>query len=123
MKLIGICLISEDVQRLVGFYTRVLDIEFIGNDIHAEARIEGSSFAIYARAAANEDMHFGLGNVHGTGNVTLMFQVHDVDAEYERVCPYVQTFITKPQTYPWGARAVHFFDPDGNIVDFFCPSN
>lgn len=121
MRFAGICLITEDVPRLVDFYQRVLGITFDGDAIHAQALIDGAGFAIYARSAANQDMRFGLGPVHGTGNVTLMFQVDDVDAAYARLLPFVTSFITRPNTYQWGARAVHFFDPDGNIVDFFCP--
>jgi len=117
----GICLITENVPRLVEFYRNILDTSFSGNDLHSESKVGGAYFAIYSRAASNEQMQFGLGSVHGTGNVTLMFKVDDVDLEYERIRPLLSDTIAEPKTYPWGARAFHFFDPDGNIVDFVCP--
>lgn len=121
MTFMGICLMTEDVPRLVEFYTNILGTTFLGDETHSEAQIQGARLAIYSRTASNQQMKFGLGAVLGTGNVTLMFQVDDVDAAYARVRPSIFRLITEPTTYPWGARAFHFFDPDGNIVDFVCP--
>lgn len=121
MTFMGICLMTEDVPRLVEFYTNILGTTFSGDEVHSEAQMDGAHLAIYSRTASNEQMKFGLSAVYGTGNVTLMFKVDDVDAAYARVRPLVSRFITEPTTYPWGARAFHFFDPDGNIVDFVRP--
>jgi len=121
MTFMGICLITENVPRLVEFYKNVLRTTFSGDDVHSECHIDGANFSIYSRNASNEQMKFGLGPVQGTGNVTLMFKVNNVDAEYSRVRSHISNSITEPTTYPWGARAFHFFDPDGNIVDFVCP--
>lgn len=118
MTFMGICLITENVPKLVDFYKNILGTTFSGDVQHSESQIEGAQFAIYSRTASNEQMKFGLGPVYGTGNVTLMFRVKDVDAEYARVREFISSPITEPTTYPWGARAFHFYDPDGNIVDF-----
>jgi catechol 2,3-dioxygenase-like lactoylglutathione lyase family enzyme len=48
-----------------------------------------------------------------------MFEVEDVDAEYERLKALDVEFVMLPTTHPWGARSFWFRDPDGNIVDFF----
>jgi len=117
----GICLITEDVPRLVAFYETVLQTVFSGDDLHSESRVEGAYFAIYSRSASNEQMQFGLGPVQGRGTVALMFTVEDVDLEYARIRSLLANTLTEPKTYPWGARAFHFFDPDGNLVDFVCP--
>jgi len=123
MKLSGICLITDDVQRLVAFYTRVLRATSTGNEVHSEVEVQGSSFAIYSREAAVRDMKFSFPEKVGCGDTVLMFSVDDVDIEYERLKSQNVRFLTVPTTYPWGNRAVHFWDPDGNIVDFYTPPN
>lgn len=123
MNLFGICLITQDVTRLSSFYQKVLQAEAEGSDIHVNIHTEGCSLAIYDREAAERDMGFDFREYWGTGGTTLMFRVPDVDAEYERLKAVVPSFMTTPTTYPWGAQAFHFRDPDGNIVDFVTPSN
>jgi predicted enzyme related to lactoylglutathione lyase len=53
--------------------------------------------------------------------VILEFLVHDVDAEYERLKPFVDEWVKEPTTMPWGNRAVLFRDPDGNLINLFQP--
>ena len=48
-----------------------------------------------------------------------MFEMEDVDAEYERLKALDVEFVMLPTTHPWGARSFWFRDPDGNVVDFF----
>mgnify|MGYP001179618604 CR=1 FL=1 len=123
MNLFGICLITEDVNRLSSFYQAVLQTEAEGSDVHVTLQTESCGLAIYDRGAAERDMGFDFRDHWGTGGTTLMFRVADVDAEFERLQPIVPSFMTTPTTYPWGARAFHFRDPDGNIVDFVTPPN
>ena len=119
--LFGICLITEDVRRLVSFYEAVLGVKGEGDDIHMELHTDGCGMAIYAREAAERDMGFDFSAHWGTGGTTLMFRVDDADREFERLQSIVPAFMTTPTTYPWGARAFHFRDPDGNIIDFVTP--
>jgi uncharacterized glyoxalase superfamily protein PhnB len=62
-----------------------------------------------------------IGCLHGAGagNITLGFEVQDVDAEYDRLRALAVEVVKPPASYPWGSRSVWFRDPDGNIVDFF----
>jgi hypothetical protein len=50
----------------------------------------------------------------------LMFEVDDVDYEYERLQKLnIVNFISVPTTHPWGCRAMSFKDSDNNKVDFY----
>jgi uncharacterized glyoxalase superfamily protein PhnB len=49
----------------------------------------------------------------------LDFEVSNVDAEYERLQESVSDWVMPPTMQPWGARAILFRDPDGNIVHMF----
>lgn len=116
----GICLITEDVQKLAEFYQKVLQTKTDINNIHVEIIVEGGGITIYSKSVAENDMGFNFNNYHGTGLVKFSFFVENVDAEYERLKSLNMNieFVAVPTTYPWGARSMHFRDLDGNIICF-----
>jgi len=122
MKLIhGICLITENVRRLANFYEEVLQVKVDDiNDTHVVITVGDGAITIYSKAAAINDMDFNFDKYCGTGLCKFSFNVEDVDAEYERLklLNIEIDFVAKPTTYPWGSRAMHFRDPDGNIICF-----
>ncbi len=123
MKFIsGICLITVDVEKLAKFYLKVLQTETETelNNIHVVITAEGGGITIYSKSAAERDMGFNFTRYHGTGMTKFSFLVEDVDAEYERLksLNLNMEFVAVPTTYPWGARSMHFRDPDGNLVCF-----
>ena len=54
-------------------------------------------------------------------SVIIEFLVDDVDTVHERLAGFVEDFVNKPTTMPWGNRSLLFRDPDGNLVNFFTP--
>ena len=121
MVCMGFGLITGNVRRLAAFYTEVLRCPAKGDDIHTEIKCEGLSFVLYDKAAAIADMAFSFADSMGYGHTAISFRVEDVDAEYARLRQLGVALMTRPHTYPWGARSVHFRDPDGNIVTFVTP--
>ncbi|OKP83684.1 hypothetical protein A3842_00280 [Paenibacillus sp. P3E] len=113
-----VCLITEDVTTLTRFYEVVLHEKAVGDHIHSVIHTKGPGLAIYSKQAAESDMKFDFSRYWGSGNITLSFNVDDIDIEYERLKEFDVEFVTVPTTYPWGARSVHFRDPDGNIICF-----
>jgi uncharacterized glyoxalase superfamily protein PhnB len=118
MKFVGICLITNDVPVLAGFYTEVLGVKAEGDDVHAVLSTDGASIAIFSTEAM-EGMAPRSMQGAGCGSFITMFEAEDVDAEYERLKALNVEFVMLPTTHPWGARSFWFRDPDGNIVDFF----
>lgn len=121
MDCIGFGLITEDVRRLRDFYALVLGCPAQGDDIHTEIQCGGTPFVLYDKAASIRDMGFAYDDTMGHGHTTISFRAQDVDAEYARLQRMGIIFMTAPHTYPWGARSVHFRDPDGNIVTLVTP--
>lgn len=121
MDFIGISLVTDDVPALTEFYSRVTGLKFVGDAVHAEARLGGVSFSIYSRAASGDQLGWDLPAGTLGGTVTLMFRVDDVDAEYLRLKAFVPRLLNEPETRPWGARSFQFLDPDGNIVGLVTP--
>ncbi|MBW4840742.1 MAG: VOC family protein [Paenibacillaceae bacterium] len=118
MKFVDVAILTEQVVAMTRFYETVLQATAVGDEIHVEVKTEGTGLAIYSRRAAETDMGFDFSTYWGSGNFTLGFNVEDVDAEYERLKALDVEFVAPPTTYPWGARSMHFRDPDGNIVCF-----
>jgi catechol 2,3-dioxygenase-like lactoylglutathione lyase family enzyme len=117
--LINTCLITNDVERLSAFYTKVLktEPEKTGRG-YVEFRTGAGVLAIFS-AEAQEKYIPGSAKPGENHSAILEFKVGDVDQEYARLQEFVQTWVKGPTNQPWGTRSIYFRDPDGNLVDFF----
>ncbi len=119
--LINTCLITDDVPRLVGFYSAVLRIPpKTSGANYAEFRTGAGVVAIFA-ASAQEKYLPGSADAGKNRSAILEFQVEDVDAEYARLKDIVKVWVKPPTNQPWGTRSFYFRDPDGNLIDFWAP--
>lgn len=112
MKLCGVCILTNDVPKLVRFYEAVFCAKVLGDAVH-------SSFDEMQLAIWNP------GNVEVSlqKNMELMYIVEDANREYERLHALDTDieFVSAPADMPWGVRAFVFKDPDGNKVNFLSP--
>ena len=114
----GFCLLTTNVIRLRDFYRDVLEAEVEGGSAHSGVHLDAFSFALFDPTKSDGFKELG-DNANGNGSVILEFEVEDVDAEYKRLSENTNVrFLKPPQTNPWGRRAMHFLDPDGNVVNF-----
>ena len=118
MRFNGICIVSEDIQRLREFYTDVLQAESEGDSGFVLFSVEGAMLSLFS-AKGMEEMAPDSTRDAGCGSYTIEFQVEDVDQEYERLTEMKVPIVKPPTTQPWGRRSVWFSDPDGNIVNFY----
>ena len=121
MEFVSIRVITEDVQRLAGFYEQATGLPVtVANENFAELRTAGGTLAI---GSARTVPVFGPGAARAADNhsVIIEFLVDDVDAVYEKLTGFVSDFVNQPTTMPWGNRSLLFRDPDGNLVNFFTP--
>lgn len=110
MVLGEVCLCTNDVLTLAGFYRKLFGQEQNNQDeIHQTIIDEGVAITIY-----NDGTHKNNQNQ----NICLAFTVDDVDKEYERLNALGVMVIEPPTTRPWGARNMHCVDPDGNHIYF-----
>jgi catechol 2,3-dioxygenase-like lactoylglutathione lyase family enzyme len=116
-----VCLITDNVSRLVAFYQPILALkaEWSGKD-YAEFRTGAGVLAIFS-AAAQQQYIPGSAQAAKNRSTILEFSVADVDQEYARLQSLVKTWVKPPTTQPWGTRSIYFRDPDGNLVDFYAP--
>jgi predicted enzyme related to lactoylglutathione lyase len=118
---LSIRVITDDVERLAGFYEKVtgLTATRLGPDFaelstgHATLAIGSTrSVPLFAPGAARPaDNH----------SVIIEFRVEDVDLVHRNLRGVVAEFVNEPTTMPWGNRSLLLRDPDGNLVNFFTP--
>ncbi|MFC9473392.1 VOC family protein [Nocardia sp. NPDC056952] len=121
MNLVSIRLITDDIERLVGFYQRVTGVEarWATQDF-AEIVTPAGTLAI---GSVRTVALFGAGSARPADNHTAIieFMVRDVDADYRRLRDSVEDFVNEPTTMPWGNRSLLLRDPDGNLINLFTP--
>lgn len=114
-------IITDDVQGLVAFYTRITGLEAHWlHELFAEIATPSGTLAI-ASSATVPLLGPGAAEPRANRSVTLDFLVDDVDALYLDLRETVDVFVNEPTTMPWGNRSLLFRDPDGNLVNFFTP--
>lgn len=121
MNFASVRIITDDVDRLVDFYEKITGVSAERPaPVFAELVMPSCTLAI---GHSQTVQLFGAGSAVAANNRTVIieFHVHDVDAEYERLKPFVDEWVKEPTTMPWGNRAVLFRDPDGNLVNLFTP--
>jgi predicted enzyme related to lactoylglutathione lyase len=118
MNFVSIRVITDDVERLAGFYAQVTGVTpRWGNDEFAEIVSPAGTLAIAStrtialrRAAHAADNH----------SVIIEFRWMTWTAS-TRSCARSVDFVNEPTTLPWGNRSLLLRDPDGNLINFFTP--
>lgn len=116
--------VTDDVVALARFYSRLVGVDTTLNAYYVEVRAGGASVAFsksrfteFTCPSANSEVRAPV-----SGEVILDFKVEDLDAEFIRIDQVGVEWVMKPTTQPWGARAMTFRDPQGNLVNVFSPS-
>ena len=118
MRFTGICIITQNVDRLCAFYREILKLEPEEGNIFEIIPTEGADLSIFS-SERTEKMAPGCLKGAGYGSYTIEFEVEDVDREFERLKALKVEIVKPPTTQSWGRRSVWFRDPDGNIVNFY----
>jgi predicted enzyme related to lactoylglutathione lyase len=121
MNLRSLRIITQDINRLVGFYEKVtgLTAKWYTEDF---AEI-GTTSCTLAIGSTKTLALFGVKIAEPAANksVIIEFLVDDVDNSYELVKNTTEDILQQPVTMPWGNRSILFRDPDGNLINFFAP--
>jgi predicted enzyme related to lactoylglutathione lyase len=121
MDFASVRVITDDLDRLVGFYEQVTGVTATRPaPVFAELAVGSCTLAI---GHSDTTRLFGEDAARAAANrsVIIEFRVDDVDGEHERLAEVVDTWVQHPTTMPWGNRSILFRDPDGNLVNLFTP--
>lgn len=116
-------IITDDVDRLVGFYERLTGRDTMrAHPLFAEVRTPRGTLAI---ASSKTVPLLGEDAAEAGANRSVIFDllVDDVDEVYSKLQEWVGTFVNKPTDMPWGNRSLLLRDPDGNLVNVFTPQS
>lgn len=117
MIMSGICLITENVQELAYFYSKLLDkiVEGDGNYSYIKMQNNHISFCSVdiEKSVAPE---YSLPQKGGRSIIEL--NVEEIDILFNRVSELNFRIIKPIKTEPWGIRSFWVEDPDGNITSF-----
>ena len=121
MNLVSVRLITDDVDRLVGFYARLSGVEpERPTPDFAELRTPNGTLAV---GSTRTVALFGPGSAEPAANRSAIVEllVDDVDAVHHAVEDWVEV-VQAPTTMPWGNRSLLLRDPDGTLVNVFAPA-
>jgi catechol 2,3-dioxygenase-like lactoylglutathione lyase family enzyme len=105
-----VLLAPTDFERSVHWYGETLGLR-VYREFGADGRTTGVVFFLGGGFLELS----GSGSSAGEGGTlaTLWLQVHDVDAEHDRLEARGVSILRVPQTMPWGLREMWIEDPDG----------
>lgn len=125
MDFVSVRIITDDVERLVGFYEKATAVQAAwANEDFAELNLPRATLAIGSTRTVGL---FAPGSARPAENrsVIVEFLVEDVDGVYRSLTDSgtvgAADLVTEPTTMPWGNRSLLVRDPDGNLVNFFTP--
>jgi predicted enzyme related to lactoylglutathione lyase len=111
VKFASVRIITNDLDRLVGFYEQITGVsaERLA-PVFAEIVMRGATLAI---GHSDTVPLFGEGSAHAADNHTVIieFQVDDVEAEFARLRDFVEDWVQEPTTLPWGIARSSFETP------------
>ena len=118
MQFASVRLVTHDVDRLIGFYSALLQAEATRpSPDFAEFRWGSVAVAISSEGLI-ERFNAGAAIAASNRSAIIEFQVDDVDAVHARLPAGVEV-VMKPAAMPWGNRSMPLRDPDGNVVNVF----
>src|SRR5215470_705850 len=119
MRLVQARLVTDDVEGLAAFYSRLVAAEVPLNEYYVEIQAGLATIGFSKRRFTEYAEDDATRQDSQPGTLVLDFEVTDVDAEYERVAALGVEWVMTPTTQPWGNRSMVFKDPDGNLVNVF----
>ena len=118
-------LLVSDLKATFEFYRDVMEFEVkVENleDGYVEFQVGDMKLSLFRR----QEMAQMIDNIHKPphaecqDNVALIFTVHDVEQEYEKLIHQGVKFTTAPMNNPYyGIKTAYLRDPDGSLIGLF----
>ncbi len=121
--LTDICILVEDIERTIAFYTDKLDLTLRRRaEGFADFEMPGVTLAAWEIGHINE--HAGVPNLPERAGHKACVAVElpgpgEVDRLYVELNAKGVAFERPPANYIWNARCAYFYDPDGTVWELY----
>jgi predicted enzyme related to lactoylglutathione lyase len=118
-------LLVSDLEAVFEFYRDVMEFPVIADSLedgYAEFKAGEMKLSLFRRQEMAEMISNTEKPSHAEcqDNVVLVFTVHDVTAEYEKLIHKGVKFVTSPMSNPYYAiKTAYLRDPDGTLIGLF----
>ena len=123
-KITDVCLLVDDIERTVEFYTHKLGFTLRRRaEGFADFHTDGVTLAAWELDHIHE--HTGVSNTrspkeaHKACVAVELDEPADVEAIYTELNQRGVPFYGPPQDYVWNARCAYFTDPDGTLWELY----
>ena len=120
MELVQSRIVTDDVEGLAAFYSRLVGTPVALNEYYVEVPAGAASVGL--SKCRFTEYRADRPDQPQRQETVLDFLVSDVDAEYERIAALGVDWVMPPTTQPWGSRSMIFRDPEGNLINVFSRS-
>lgn len=122
-KITDICLLVEDIERTVDFYTNRLDLTLRRRaEGFADFEMEGVTLAAWEIGHISH--HAGVPDHKGrhAHKACIALELEspaELDRMYAELVAKGISFQAPPENFMWNARCVYFYDPDGTVWELY----
>jgi catechol 2,3-dioxygenase-like lactoylglutathione lyase family enzyme len=123
-KITDICILVEDIQRTVAFYTDTLDLT-LRRRAEGFADFEMPGVILAAWEIGHISKHTGVPNHPrgGAGHKACIAielpSPSEVNRLYAELTAKGVSFQAPPADFMWNARCAYFYDPDGTVWELY----
>ncbi len=119
-----ICILVEDVERTVQFYTEKLGFE-LRRRAEGFADFHGAQITLAAWEIDHIHTHAGVSNIRaprGAHKACIAVELESLEILtdlYNELTANGVLFQEEPKYYPWNAYCAYFSDPDGTLWELY----
>src|SRR5215213_9430437 len=119
-----ICILVEDVDRTVAFYTEKLGFK-LRRRAEGFADFAGAGLTLAAWELDHIHSHTGISNARGPQSAhkaciaVECAEPAEVDQFYDELSLQGVPFVGPPRNHVWNARCAYFTDPDGTVWELY----
>jgi catechol 2,3-dioxygenase-like lactoylglutathione lyase family enzyme len=117
-----VCVLVTDIERSIRFYTETLGFKLKHRAPgFADFTGAGLTLALWEREhiAEHANVRVKPGSASAVLIAVLMDSPATIDATYEELRGDGVTFVNPPADYPWNARCLYFYGPDGETWELY----
>lgn len=113
-KLYALCLLVENLDISLSFYTQILGLQVNSTDEgYVDFKLGDTLLAIFQKDSAR--VMFPVEHMNRGGSAVIAFEVEDVEKTCKELKEKGVIIFEGPKQMPWDQTVAYFKDPDENI--------